>query len=535
MSEVHPNNYNGSLSGIDNLLAIDDDTANNSLPHQDSQTQIQPESLLLTKHTLVTSPWSRLLIISVPFGFGFLAIFFLLNGVFHPQQDKTAQQPQQQSQLTEQAQVQDDNDGDARAKLALSDQADELGKMNHPDQDTQSLPSTPPQKVVSTPTVPQTTPYPSPRPTYRPSPRTVEQPTPAIKVNSTPKPSRTYSSFQPATVTRPLTPVDPTAEFNRLRTIGSYGVIAYASTENTDVNTNLPVSTLDPLDPAGSNGANSNLQQPGDSTPHLNADISNPTPVVTTDGIEQIRPRWQVWDKNYKPDKYLAQENLILNEQLLRYLTVGEEASGVLVTPVIKQQTHTNHTQQQTEDGKRFVARLTQDLHDNYGDVAIPVRSLLAVELVSVDAGNYAIASVKSIIKDNTEYPIPDGAISVHGKAGQPLIAQKFHSLGGEIAQYDMTVGLVGGLAKVGEIINQPDVQQSIQTAFGGGYSNTTVQNNRRNLGAAFLEGAFGKLGDIVSERAARSTQEILSRPNVWYIPQGTKVSFIVNRTLELP
>ncbi|RCJ22873.1 hypothetical protein A6770_29355 [Nostoc minutum NIES-26] len=532
MSKTH----NSSLSNIDNLLAIKDDTTHQPLskepPHDNSQTQLDADSLLLTKHTLVTSPWSRLLIIAVPFGVGFLAIFFLLNGVFNPPNiDKIAQEPYSQSQ-SEQAQITDEEDGQARAKLALSEQADELDKINHQDKDIQSKSSTKTLVVSSIPPAPQIVARPSPRSTLRSSPPTVQQPTRTIKVNSASQSKRAYSSPKPA-VTRQINPVEPTAEFNRLRSIGSYGVIAYV---NTDINTGSPVSTLDPLDPAGNHGANSNFQQPSDPIDNSgNAEINAPTQDNTTDTIEQIRPRWQVAAKNSKPDKYLAQENQILNEQLSRYLTVGEEASGVLVTPVVKQQTDTRNDTQQTLDAKRFVARLTQDLHDNYGNIAIPVNSLLAVSVISVDAGNYAQVEVTSIIKDNTEYPIPSGAISVQGKAGQPLIAKKFQDKGGEIAQYDLTVGLVGGLAKVGEVINQPDVQQSIQNGGIGFSSNTTIQNNRRNIGGAFLNGAFGKLGDIVSDRAARSTQEILARPNVWYIPKNTPVTFLVNRTLELP
>ena len=209
------------------------------------------------------------------------------------------------------------------------------------------------------------------------------------------------------------------------------------------------------------------------------------------------------------------------------------------MTPVIKeQQSENTRFQQQQEtpdDGKRYVARLTADLHDNYGKVAIHKGTLLALVALQVDGGSYATVQVTSIIKDNTEYPISSGAISVLGQGGKPLIAKQFQNKGGSIARYDLTVGLVGGLSQVGTILNQSDSSTSSVNSATGTFSSSTTSNSQRNIGGAFLQGAFGKLNDIIGKRAEQSTQEIAARPNVWYIPQGTKVTFIVNRSLELP
>ncbi|MDB9370676.1 TrbI/VirB10 family protein [Nodularia spumigena CS-586/05] len=214
---------------------------------------------------------------------------------------------------------------------------------------------------------------------------------------------------------------------------------------------------------------------------------------------------------------------------------VGEFASGELVTPLVKEQWLERN--QESEDGKRYVAKLTEDLKDKEGNVAIASGSLMALEILSVDGASYAQVQVTSIIRDNTEYPISAGAITVQGEGGRPLIAQQYKDKGGEIAQYDLTVGLVSGLGKVGEIINQPDIQDEIEDELLDGTirRRTRVNNSRRNISGAILEGAFGSLSDIIGRRAETSTQEILARPNVWYIPRDTKVTFQVNRTLELP
>lgn len=508
-------------SNIDNLLQITDEEEVKKSQHI-NDTDIAP----ITKHTVVTSPWSRLLVIGVPFGASFLVIFLVLNSIFNPNQSefKVAESTQPSSSTLDKV---DKTDGDIYAKLALSEQEKDLSRINTKKDEEEPEPVTnQPEKVVSSNPPPPRT-IPSPRPVQS-TPKSINRMPPS------PMPVRNFVTPRSAIPSRQnVKTLDPSAEFERLRNIGSFGQIAYANTSSSD-SVPLMAAVNDP-----------GLQQTQIVEEPNSADInSESTPVTpqenTTDTIEKIRPRWQVEAtvKATKPlnltNNYLPQENQILQEKQPRYLTVGTFGSGVLVTPVVKQQTDKDE-KQQTDDGRRFVAKLTQDLHDNNGDVAIESGSLLAVEVISVDGGSYAQMQVTSIIKDKTEYPISKGAISVQGNGGKPLIAKKFQDKGGEIAQYDLTVGLVGGLAKVGEIINQPDSQTSIQNSSIGSFSSSVTQNNRRNIPGAFLEGAFGKLTDIIGGRAERSTEEILARPNVWYIPQGTKVTFIVNRTLELP
>ncbi|MCC5616750.1 TrbI/VirB10 family protein [Nostoc sp. CHAB 5836] len=403
------NNKNGTVSTLEDLLQIDDANKTNG------DKAPEPESLLVaTKHTFVTSPWSRLAIIAVPFGVGFLAIFLMLNGVFNPAPaPKIALKTQIPTTEETQQSNDGDGDGDARAKLALSDQADELNKINID------------QK---------------------------EQPA-QVKVSQTQK--------------------------------------AVPS-----------------------------------------------TPQNSSDSIEKIRPRWQAASKVNKitlANNYLPQESQILQGKQTRYLTVGSFATGVIVTPLVQDTVNNSgQTQTPTPNNTKSIARLTQDLHDNYGQVAIPSGTLLAVELASVDGGSYAIASVRAIIKDNTEYPISAGAISVTGEGGRPLLARRFQDRGGEIARNDLFSGAVSALGKVGEIMNQPDNEEEIEDEFTGRIRRRS-SGNQRNLTGALMSGFFGQVSQNISQRNQRATQEILSRPNAWFIPQGTKVTFNVNRSLELP
>ncbi|MBC6435722.1 TrbI/VirB10 family protein [Nostoc sp. HG1] len=513
----------GSSSTIDDFLKIDDDSKASAMNSDSTPQEISSELELdnpsvLTKHTVVTSPWSRLLIIALPFGLTFLAIFWLINGIFNPDSrdgTKITEEPKS-SETREQV---DQKDGDVYAKLALNQQQDELNKIN------KNKSEKPETSVVKTERVVEKSP---PQPSVQQPQQRTNLPT---RTSYQTEPRRSFvkkRANNPTPSKVSVRPIDPTTEFNRLRNIGSYGKIA-------DADTNIQREFLP--DPAF-------VPKKVHSSPIaiINGEsrITDIPQENTQNSIEKIRPRWQPQIKTTKPitlaNNYLPQESQILQEHQTRYLTVGKFASGVLVTPVVvKQQTDTKNNLQQTSDSRRFVARLTQDIHDNYGDVAIKFGSLLAVEVISVDGGSYAQVQVTSIIKDTTEYPISKGAITLSGVSGKPLMAKKFQDRGGEIAQYDLTLGLVGGLAKVGEILNQPETLQSTQNSTIGNFSSSVSQNNRRDIGGALLNGAFGKLSDIIGSRTEQSTQEILNRPNVWYIPQGTQVTFLVNRTLELP
>ncbi|MCC5668923.1 hypothetical protein LC653_34980 [Nostoc sp. CHAB 5784] len=512
---------------IDQILRFSDDT-NDTQSREKSNREDSEEFPLITRHTVSTSPWSRLGVIAIPFGLGFLAIFYFLNSIFNPARSPEAITAKAEKTSPALEKV-DNKDGDVYAKLALNKQEDELEKINQNQQEVKV--NNKPVNVAASPPTPTARPVaqtqsPSPRRYYVPNRTKLQISSPrnqTLPRITNPVRTRTVKTVTPQTET----PVDVNAEFNRLRSLGSYGKIAYTPTSNNQQISTEATSFQTP------NTTRIQLQPPNSAytTQQTRPNFSNSTPTA----IEKIRPRWsanQVADSNY-----LSQEDQILQQRKTRYLVVGEFANGVLVTPVVKQQSENTRFQQQQapDDSKRYVARLTADLHDNYGNVAIHKGTLLALVTLQIDRGSYATVQVTSIIKDNTEYPISSGAISVLGEGGKPLIAKQFQDLGGGIAGSDLTVGLVSGLGQVGAILNQSDSSSSVVNSATGTFSSSTTSNSQRNIGGAFLQGAFGKLSDIIARRAEASNQEITARPNVWYIPQGTKITFLVNRSLELP
>jgi hypothetical protein len=500
---------------VDEIIKLDEEDDYKLPPIEETQTQ----------HTLVTSPWSRIGIIGVPLGMGFLVFYFLFNNIINGK--PTANNPNQTEQKSTQptALVANKSDGDVYAQLALAKQQEQIEKINQQkekapapsvnssteelkpvDKQTQGV------QVSSAPPPPRT--YSSPSTTYSPPSRTYSSPSTTYS-----PPSRTYSPQRNAASTPTLNPI---AELERLRSIGSYGQVAYANTTTA----NADITSLNP-----DTQTNLNTGQPlTPSTPPL----STTGETVGETGIEKIRPRWSSSVKS-QAKNYLSEESQIIQGRKAQYLVVGQMASGVLVTPLIKEQSDSRNGSPNapTDDGRRYVARLTAPLKDNHGQIAVPLGSLLAIELVSVDGANHASAQVRSIIINNTEYPIKPGAITVLGDNSQPLIARKYHDRGGEIARGDLTVGVVSALSKVGEIINQPDTTEEIEDEFEGRIRRRS-SGNQRNITGALLEGAFGSISSILGERARSSTEEIQSRPNIWYIPASTRVTFLVNRTLEM-
>ncbi|MBD6620486.1 TrbI/VirB10 family protein [Komarekiella sp. 'clone 1'] len=531
INNLHFSDENNS-STVDEILRLDDEETqsivNNHLPldvnreFEDDQDDAEP----ITKHTVVTSPWSRLGMVGIPLGGGFLVFFMLFNSIINGGNQAKKEEAKTVNQSTEQALS--ENDGDVYAQLALAKQAQELDKIDSQKNKSQltktEKPSTQPQEVpISRHVAVASSPPPPPRyvqRNYSPPPRAIATP------------PRNYSVARPQPIATVKPAADPISELNRLRSLGSFGKINYASNV-TDLNNN----TL------SKNQIGSGYSQPVKSQKiSAGSEIKEPlfsessNSIEPNDSIEKIRPRWSKIQKS--AELIAATDNASANNSITtnRYLVVGQFADGVLMTPLVKEQAiERGSTRQSDSNSSRYLAKLTQDLYDNYGDVAIARGTLVAVSVISVDGASYVKAQVTSIIKDNTEYPIAKDAISLLGEGGNPLVAKPFKDKGGELAGQDLTVGLVSGVGKVGEIINQSDSSSSVINSAAGTFSTNVTSNTRRNIGGAFLQGAFGKLGEIIDQRSQTSTQEILSRPNIWYIPKGTKITFMVNRTLELP
>ncbi|MEI2579094.1 TrbI/VirB10 family protein [Scytonema sp. PRP1] len=568
-------NNNGNLqqaNSVDALLPLDEELVTNpeseeKLEELEEGEEEENPAAVQTKHDFVTSPWSRLGIIGGAFGVGFLVMFVVLNGMMNSGSN-TAQTPVVLSSPTPTSTPSEEKDGDVYAKLALQKQQQELETLNGKEEETkdnnteQETANTEKQALATTDTntnktasqtrvTPQQTPLkrqvyqePNPEGEYRlrrsavlasrsiePKSATATFPriTLPISKNNT-APARTISSLSPLRISE--TPKNPLAELERLRNLGSIGRVEYASANNTTVASKVSEEEVLNSDETPRRRRRNRRSETSETSVE---NTINSTPNNTGE-VEELRPRWEPtrntakFTASYSKQtqlasvNYLSDEAQILEERQTQYLVVGSSASATLVTPLILAQGSTNNN-------IRFVARLDEPIKSNTGGIAIPAGTQVAVAMTGVDSGFNITAQVSAILKDGTEYPISPGAISILGKGNNPLIARPYKGKGGEIALGDATLGTIAGLAKVGEIINQPE-EITEDLLFGG--SRTRSRGNNRNIAGAFLQGAFGKVAETMGSRTQKATSEITSRPNIWYVPANTKISIVVNRSIKL-
>jgi hypothetical protein len=526
---------------IDELLPLEDDSnSSNSASSvdnfdedlEDEDWEIEDPAQVRTQHSFVTSPLSRLGTIGGVFGVGFLVVYFSLNNVMNgssePTIAKTATAAQDNTVESK------NSDGDIYAKLALAKQKEELAALGKPPADKVETPPKPASAPAPTRTVVVRQAVP---PAPRPVASSATMPAPRIAI--APAPAK-----------------DPFAELERLRSIGSIGKIEYGdkyASANLADRSNSGAGdddrSLPYLDPARATPAQTEDNVPelkptqSDGNPSFDPDSSSP------DTIEQLKPRWQpslsptavkgiASNASNRPltvaatpasYDYLPEEAQILSGKQPQYLTIGSHASATLVTPLFLSQQRDDRS---SGSKRRFVARLDEPLMAHTGEVGIPAGTLVTIAMTSVDSASQVHAEVTAILKDETEYPVPIGAISISGKNSSPLIAKKMHNKGKEMAGFDLTLGAVAGLASIGETMNQPDEEVVDDLPFGGSRTRRTRQ--RRSMTGAFLQGAFGQLADSIGSRTQKATDEIAQRPDVWYVPQNTKIVVEVDRSLKL-
>ncbi|WP_016953746.1 TrbI/VirB10 family protein [Anabaena sp. PCC 7108] len=556
---------------IDNLLNFAEDNSENNLAGTENQNIISEADVELadelelveTQHSLVNSPWSRTIVVGGGFGVGFILIFMFLNPMMNGKVTKKEQTPEVAATSPPEEEV-PKQDGDIYAKLALQKQAEELEAFKEQNrikqespvekQDKQTVENLPRTKTIPNKSVSRETSSTVTREQQPRRPIRTERPVREVPMARSSPPVQTVATStilpkQQTTFKSPTKPSDPLAELANLRSLGSGGQIDYAAaitnekqevastqTQNVGTSDYTPRrrssysrnSQIEPLETVTTNNSSSDLDS--------NFDNNN-------GGIEELKAKWtpvisakslNKSDKvtNFSVSKnYSPEEAAIIEGREEQYLRVGEYTTAILETPVVwSANVNSNNSHIQT----KFVVKLTQPLMSNIGKEAIPANTLLSAEIQGVDSSGRVTAVVTAILKDGTEYTLRPGTIVIQGQGGEPLIANQYRDKGKEILSLDAGLGLMSGLAKVGEVINQPDIQSSISQSNGGFSSIQTSRNGNRSLLGAFAQGAFGTVSKQVEERNQKAIAEIMKRPNIWFIRQNTQITVQVNRSLRL-
>ncbi|WDD36568.1 TrbI/VirB10 family protein (plasmid) [Nostoc sp. UHCC 0926] len=408
-----------------------------------------------------------------------------------------------------------DESAELKSRLAFQDQRQQLKvepvAAKSPSPTLQNKPKPKPSQ-------PQETFSPRTTPTSRITPITpvrISQPAPPVVRYISPN-SVSYQASTP--IRQPERNVDPFQQWSQLASLGQsqIGNSKVAETQSeVAVNTQTPTglkstartSISTPEDPGIQTvliGSKSTDSKTDNLTPGM-VGILNRTPVATT--------------------------NLNVNET--KEVALGTSAPGRIIMPMIWDQGGNNPSD-------RFAIELTKPLTATDGTVALPAGTVFVTKTVAVGKKNNLVsASAIALIYPDSQGTVKQETIAaetflIRGRGQQPLIAKKLNDVGTDIAQQDLLVGLLSSLGKVGSIVNQPRTQSSTVVSSGTFNQSTITTNSNPQIWAAALEGFFSPVSERLSRRSDQAVQELLQRPNIQFLPEGTEVSVVVNSFLKV-
>lgn len=237
------------------------------------------------------------------------------------------------------------------------------------------------------------------------------------------------------------------------------------------------------------------------------------TLVTSPSDVTQIRPE---------------EEASILAERPQRSLMAATKAEGILTTPIVVDQG-------KTQDD-RFTIQLAQPIKADDGSIALPSGTQLIAQVNSIaETGLVKLQVVSAIVNQDgqqAEMSLPSDAIRIHGKDGNPLIAQNYGYKGKAISSIDIGMFTLGALNKASELFTRS--QSSTVISNDGGIISST-RNPKPNLLASILQGGSQALLDTIKQRNQKAIQAIAQQPNIRFLPAGSVVEVYVNRLLPLP
>ncbi|MBN3957797.1 hypothetical protein [Nostoc sp. NMS8] len=219
----------------------------------------------------------------------------------------------------------------------------------------------------------------------------------------------------------------------------------------------------------------------------------------------------------------VAQNTTIINYNAKRVL-VGSTAEGRLETLIAWGTGDTGN--------QNYLVKLTKPLKASDGSDVVPVGAYLVVQLAESNGSGFAkLRGVSVLVNSNgdtQEKQLPENAVLIMAKDGGFLKAE---SRRGSNLGNNFISAIVAGVAKAAQVQNRPVTQVSTNS---NGFSTSSTTNERKDLSAAFGEGAFNSvLDNIKSSNVARS-QQLSGREEVFVIDVGKPVQIFINQTISL-
>ena len=277
-----------------------------------------------------------------------------------------------------------------------------------------------------------------------------------------------------------------------------------------------------------------------DEKPVLPTKIPSATPLMVS----------QTYNNTTYPEPLYREEAKILNtecfnneicplpKQIVKQLKIGSTVAGRIITPLIWDKSLTEDAtpkQQNFNKPENFIIQTTEPLKDKNGFITIPKNTQIVTTVKNIQESGLVQIQTQQIIINGKQYILPRQVINIRGNNGKPLIASKRGAKSKDIAARDAETFVVGSLAKVGEVLNQPKSEQfSTSNSFGGNSSFSSLRRGNYNIIGAVLEGGFEPLTEQLKERNKQKISEIKQRRKFWYVPANTQVQIFVNQSFNL-
>ena len=516
-----------------------------------------------TQPTFATNPFAKFgavgSILLVVFGTGATFLNTIISGKPRTAPLISDNKPEKPKVLFEENTKPIENEnGKLKAELALSTQREKIKSVSSESENTKTpIPKTDsqaPQKLneanVNTTNRKSTAsvkrpPVVSRTPVYRTIPRrTVQNNYPARSYNSnnkvlppalpkatinpnpplTTSPLRRISPPSPPPTTEKPSEIDPKQQWLAVNQLGSYGtaqITPFTEEKNEQ-------KSQEEVKPAV------------DKKPVLPKTIPSVTPLMVS----------QTYENTTYPEPLHKEEAKILNaecfnneicpqpKQIVEQLNLGSTLAGRIITPLIWDKSLTEDAtpkQQNFNKAENFIIQTTEPLKDKNGFITIPKNTQIVTNIKNIQESGLVQLQAQQIIINGKQYILPKQAISIRGNKGNPLIASKRGSKGKDIAARDAETFVVGSLAKVGKVLNQPKEEQfSTSSGFGGNSSFSSIRRSNYNILGAVLEGGFEPLTEQLKERNKEKISELKQRKKFWYVPANTQVQIFINQSFNL-
>lgn len=284
-----------------------------------------------------------------------------------------------------------------------------------------------------------------------------------------------------------------------------------------------PIAQLQAINRLGSYGS----EQPPEEKPNENFKADTRKTLQNPQIIELNKPSQ---DSSLQQTQFLPEESKIINgTNNNTNIRVGSIIPGKLISPLVWVEQDTQNNSQP----QKIVIATTKPVVKN-NQTILPENTEIIATVASIQSGVVQLQATQ-LIFDSREYSVPAYAIAINADKGQPLIASKWNNKHGQTAT-DAKIFLLGSLAQVGNVLNQPRSQQfSSNSGLGGNTTFSSAQRGRGNLLGAVLSGGFSPLTQQILQRNQKSLQQkINSESKVWFLKADTKIELFINESFSL-